>query len=64
MAFPEFHLDMVRTGIALYGYHTERNMESFIDLKPAMKLATHASFIKTLSPGDTVGYGRTFTAEK
>ena len=29
-----------------------------------MKLNTHSAFIKTIHPGDTVGYGRTFTAEK
>ena len=64
MAFPEFHLDMVRTGIALYGYHGEKTMESYIDLRPAMKLCTYAAFIKTIYPEDTVGYGRTYKAEK
>lgn len=64
LAFPEFHLDMIRTGISLYGYHPDKKMESFVSLRPAMKLTTHAAFIKTIHPGDTVGYGRTFTAEK
>lgn len=64
LAFPEFHLDMIRTGISLFGYHPDKSMEKFVNLKPAMKLTTHAAFIKTISPGDTVGYGRTFTAEK
>lgn len=63
LAYPEFHLDMIRTGISIYGYHPDKSMENTLDLKPIMKLTTHAAFIKTISKGDTVGYGRTYTAE-
>ncbi|WP_080145641.1 alanine racemase [Marinilactibacillus piezotolerans] len=64
LAFPEYHLDMIRTGISLYGYHPDPKMQSYVDLKPVMTLKTHASYIKNISAGDTVGYGRTFKAAK
>lgn len=64
LAFPEYHLDMVRSGIALYGYHPDQKMAEFIDLKPVMKLKTHASYIKKLPAGQSIGYGRTYTSNK
>lgn len=64
LAFPDYHLDMVRTGIALYGYHPSQTMESFLDLKPVMKLTTHPAYIKTLPKGRSIGYGRTFITER
>lgn len=64
LAFPDYHLDMVRSGIALYGYHPDQSMAEFIDLKPVMKLKTHASYIKKLPAGQSIGYGRTFASDK
>ena len=59
--FPEMSLDMVRAGISLYGcppYPTA------IALRPAMKWVTAVSYVKTVDPGDTISYGRTFTADR
>jgi len=59
--FPHMALDMVRAGISLYGcppYPTA------LSLKPAMKWVTAVSYVKTVNPGDTISYGRTFTADK
>ncbi|WP_208559227.1 alanine racemase [Marinilactibacillus kalidii] len=64
LAFPEYHLDMIRTGISLYGYHPDKSMTDYIDLKPIMKLTTHAAFIKKIAKGDTVGYGRSYKADQ
>jgi alanine racemase len=52
--------DMVRLGIALFGYSSDKNHS----LKPAITWMTTIAQIKTLSEGETVGYGRTFKAEK
>lgn len=64
LAFPDYHLDMVRSGISIYGYHPDKKMASYIDLKPVMKLKTHAAYIKHLPAGQSIGYGRTYTPEK
>jgi alanine racemase len=64
--FPEAHLDMVRPGIALYGYYpSERaHRERKIELRPAMTLKAPVLYVKTLRPGDGVSYHRAFKAEK
>ncbi len=35
-----------------------------IDLRPAMKLQAQVVFLKTVHPGESIGYGRTFVAER
>lgn len=54
-------LDMVRAGIILYGLYpsAEVNRESLL-ITPAMRLKSRIAFIKTLEPGHTVSYGRTY----
>lgn len=64
LLYPEFDLDMVRTGISLYGYHPDRALKDKIDLKPVMTLSTHAAFVKQVQEGETIGYGRTYTTTK
>ena len=56
LRFPEAQLDMVRLGIGLYGVEaTGREQEA---LRPVSMLRTTISQVKTLPPGETVGYGR------
>ncbi len=62
--YPETYLDMVRPGIALYGHYPEAGRTGGLELYPAMELKTRVSQIKTMSPGDTISYGRMYTAEK
>ena len=50
MEFPNYHLDMVRLGIGLYGVGPEN------ELMGISKLKTTISQIKELDKGDTVGY--------
>lgn len=59
--FPQMALDMVRAGISLYGCPP---MPTAIPLKPAMRWVTAVSFVKTVNPGDTISYGRTFRADR
>ncbi len=56
LRFPEYHFDMVRLGIGLYGLGPG-NIETF-KLKPVSTLKTIISQIIPLKPGETVGYGR------
>lgn len=59
--FPEAHFDMVRTGIMLYGLYPSESMKDLnLDIVPAMTLKSRISFIKTMTRGESVSYGRTY----
>ena len=64
MDYPSLRLDMVRAGIILYGYAPSAKVKSRVELRPAMRLKTLISHIKTVKAGTTVSYGRTYTAER
>lgn len=51
--------DMVRPGVALYGASVRHLCEGLL---PAQRLVTRPVRIERIQPGDTVGYGREFTA--
>ncbi|MBZ9627106.1 alanine racemase [Psychroflexus sp. CAK57W] len=60
--YPEAEFDLVRAGIALYGYGnnpTEHKM-----LKAVASLKTVIAQLRTIQKGDSVGYERKFKAEK
>ena len=61
MRFPEYHLDACRLGITLYGTHSSRYVDRY-ELSPVMKLCTVISHIHTISAGESVSYGGTYTA--
>lgn len=56
---PEAYFGMVREGISLYGYPP---VETDLAFRPALKWLTEVVHIKTIAAGETIGYGRTFTA--
>ena len=58
--FPEMQLDMVRLGIGLYGASAGQSAQ----LKTVATLKSTISQIKTVQPGETVGYGRSFVANR
>ena len=49
--YPEFHLDMVRAGVLIYGLVPDKACEGKIDLKPAMQLHSVISMIKEVKAG-------------
>ncbi len=57
LRYRELDMDMVRPGLCLYGYGGDF-------LKPALSLKTVISQLKEIYPGETVGYARTFKADK
>ena len=57
----EYQLDMVRQGITLYGLHPAHMIDCYKDFEPVMTVKTQVAFVKTLPPGETIGYGRTYT---
>ena len=62
--YPEYHLDMVRVGVVLYGVAPSNKVHGCEELTPVMSLKSVISMIKDIEPGDTVSYGCTFKAEK
>ncbi|MCX6372189.1 MAG: alanine racemase [Actinobacteria bacterium] len=60
---PRAHFGMVRTGIAMYGLAPSNDDPFKNDLRPAMKLCSYVAGVRTVAPGDSVGYGRRFIAD-
>lgn len=58
------HFDMVRTGIAMYGL-APANDDPFKDgLQPAMRFVSYIAGVREAVPGESVGYGRTWVADR
>ena len=65
LQFPEACLDMVRSGISTYGiYPSDMVSRESVTLRPALQWKSMVSFVKTIHPGVSVGYGGTFTAKR
>lgn len=60
---PETRLDMVRPGVALYGYGA-RFMQGSERLRPSLRLEVPVIMTKWIPMGATCGYGCTFTARR
>lgn len=62
-----FHYDsrstLARFGIVLYGLKPDRSLEFPAKLDPVMSLKTVVSLVKTIHKGDSVSYGRIYTAD-
>jgi len=65
MDMPEAHFDMVRSGITIYGLYPSSQVDKAkLDLTPAMRLKSRISYVKTISAGQSVSYGRTYISEQ
>jgi len=56
--YPEAQFEMVRSGIGLYGYGNDANIDA--QLKPVATLKTIISQIHQIEPNESVGYNRAF----
>src|SRR5690606_2545094 len=65
LSVPAAHGGAIRPGILLYGGtpFADRDARSF-GLRAAMTLESRLIAVQSLVPGDTVGYGSTFRAER
>ncbi len=61
---PESHLNMVRPGLSVYGISPSVHVKGTSELKPVLTLNTKIAFIKTIPPGRTLSYARTFRTTK
>lgn len=56
---PEAYFSMIREGISLYGYPPVHSQLTFT---PALSWKSEIVHVKTIQKGETIGYGRSFTA--
>lgn len=57
-------LNLSRPGLMLYGMYPHAGLKSRVRLKPVMSVKSRVVFIKDIPAGQTISYGRTFTAKK
>ena len=64
--FPEYHMDMCRLGIGMYGFSflTNKPLSSINNLRNVCTLKTTILSIKTVNAGETIGYGRHTTIDQ
>ena len=63
LRLPETHHQLVRLGIALYGYPPVEAGDA-VAFRTAMTMLAEVTQVKEISKGDTVSYGRTWTAPR
>jgi len=62
---PQSHLGMVRPGIMLYGYTPGHEITSSpIELQPVMYASTYIAHLRSLGPGEVVGYNALFRTRR
>ncbi len=59
---PQARFNLVRPGIALYGYPPFEGCKE--SLKPVMELKTEIIYLKRVPPGYSISYGRTFYTQR
>jgi len=65
LRYKEAHYDLVRCGISIYGYYPSNEIEYHIPkLLPALQWETKIAHIKYIDAGESVSYGRKYTASK
>lgn len=64
LAHPDSWFDLVRPGIMLYGADPSPDRPCPVDLRPGLEWTSRVSFLKLVPAGQTVGYGRTWTARR
>ena len=58
----ESHFELVRPGVIMYGLPPSPVVGYAADVEPVLSWKAKISHIKQIEPGETVSYGRTFTA--
>jgi len=64
--YPGLMCDYARIGIVLYGVFSTSNSRTRLspDLRPVLSLKSRVVLIRTVEPGEYVGYGRNFIAKR
>lgn len=64
LGHPDSWFDLVRPGIMIYGSYPDPASPRTVELQPGLSWTTAVSFVKRVRAGETVGYGRTWTAPR
>ena len=64
LGHPESRFTAVRPGIMLYGYHTSAHLNPAPDLRPVLSLTTKVVQVRTLKPGESTSYNRTYVVQR
>ncbi len=59
-----FHFQMVRVGLSMYGYSPLSKINKNLLLKPALSLKVKVAFIRTIDKGVSVSYGGKFVSHR
>ncbi len=62
--YPATHKDAVRPGLLMYGTYPTALIKENFKVDAVATLKAKIIFIKNVKPGETVSYGRTFTAQR
>lgn len=58
------HYDMVRVGLAIYGFYPSVHLQHTVELKPVLQVKARVAYVKTIEKGTGVSYGHTFIAKE
>ncbi|MGQ9706133.1 MAG: alanine racemase [bacterium] len=64
MSLPSARFEMVRAGIALYGYYPSEFDKRTIKLRPAMSLKARVMYLRKVKRGTPISYGSTYITDK
>jgi len=59
---PELRLNLVRSGIGVYGHYPNGEARGHVLLQPALSLRSRVARVRELTPGEAVGYSGTWRA--
>ena len=64
--YPELKCDYMRAGVALYGVLSSPDDRTNLqlDLRPVLSLKSRVILVREVKKGDSVGYGRSFVADR
>ena len=60
----DFHFDMVRVGLSMYGYEPMCKINEELYLKPALFLKAKVTFVRSIEKGIGVSYGNKFVCDR
>ena len=60
----DFHFDMVRVGLSMYGYSPLTKKDKNLSLQPALFLKVKVAFIRIIDEGVSVSYGGKFVSSR
>lgn len=62
--YPKSAMDMIRPGLMTYGIWPADDLPAVNPLRPVLRWETSITQVRQLAPGDSISYGRTFTASE